>query len=42
MQQAGMSRWRWPRLEPLDYMAIIAAVVNLLVVGSIVGYWLLH
>jgi len=30
------------RLEPIDYMAIIAAVINLLVVSYIVGYWLLH
>ncbi len=30
------------RLEPIDYMAIIAGAINLLVVSYIVGYWLLH
>ncbi len=38
-----LKRSRRPlRLEPLDYMAIAAGVVNLLVVSYIVGYWLLH
>ena len=27
------------RLTPLDYMAIVAGVINFLVIGSIVGFW---
>ena len=33
--------WQY-RLEPIDYMAIIAAAINFLVVSYIIGYWLLH
>ena len=29
------------RLSPMDYMAIIAGIINLLVIGYIVGYWFL-
>jgi len=29
-------------LEPIDYMAIIAGIINLLVVSYIIGYWFLH
>jgi len=30
------------RLSPMDYMAIVAGIINLLVIGYIVGYWFLH
>ncbi|EGV50768.1 hypothetical protein Ga0076813_16263 [endosymbiont of Ridgeia piscesae] len=29
-------------LAPLDYMAIIAGIINALVIGSIVVYWFLN
>ncbi|WP_456380893.1 hypothetical protein [Thiolapillus sp.] len=32
-------RWR-PSL--MDIMAIIGGIINLVVIGYIVGYWLLH
>jgi len=28
------------RLTLMDYLAIVAGVINLLVIGFIVGYWL--
>lgn len=28
------------RLDPMDYLAIVGAVINLLVIGYLVGYWL--
>jgi len=30
------------RLTPLDYLAIIAGIINAVVIGTIVGYWLLN
>jgi hypothetical protein len=30
------------RLSLMDYMAILAGVINLLVIGTIVGYWFLQ
>jgi len=30
------------RLTPLDYLAIAGGVINTLVIGYLVGYWLLH
>ena len=30
------------RLSLMDYMAIIAGIINLLVIGYIVGYWFLQ
>ncbi len=30
------------RLSLMDYMAIVAGIINLVVIGYIVGYWFLH
>ncbi|WP_456417958.1 hypothetical protein [Thiolapillus sp.] len=36
---AAKHKWR-PSL--MDIMAIVAGIINLVVIGYIVGYWLLH
>lgn len=28
------------RFAPMDYLAIVGAVINLLVIGYLIGYWL--
>lgn len=30
------------RLSLMDYMAIVAGIINMLVIGFIVGYWFLQ
>lgn len=30
------------RLSLMDYMAIIAGIINMIVIGYIVGYWFLQ
>jgi hypothetical protein len=30
------------RLSLMDYLAIVAGIINLLVIGYIVGYWFLN
>ncbi|MFC1602432.1 hypothetical protein ACFL3U_02575 [Pseudomonadota bacterium] len=38
---AGTQKRRWSP-TPLDYLAIIAGLINAVVIGTIVGYWLLN
>ena len=38
----AMPKQKWhQRLVPLDYLAIIAGLINVVVIGTIVGYALL-
>jgi hypothetical protein len=30
------------RLAPMDYLAIVGGVINFLVIGYLIGYWLFH
>jgi len=32
----------WQRLSGFDIFAILGGLVNLLVIGYLLGYWLLH
>lgn len=41
MPAAGLIRASRIRLSGFDYVVLAGAVVNLLVVGYLIGYWLL-
>lgn len=38
----AMTDKRWRRFSLLDYMAIVAGIINALVIGLIVGYWFMR
>jgi len=38
-----MTRPEWMKqMAPLDYLALIGGIINALVIGGIVGFWLIN
>lgn len=33
---------RWRRLSLMDYMAVVGGIINMLVIGFILGYWFMQ